>query len=74
MIFTVVVSIGFWMDKEHSEMVFAYLRAAFRTEAEANAWGYDSLARIRQEQEENKLVSGCSVGEYHFSVEEFPLY
>ena len=74
MIFAVTVSIGFWLDSEHSDMVFAYPRAAFRTRAEAYAWGYDSIARIHQEQSENEFVSGCPVGEYHFSVEEFPIY
>ena len=74
MIFIATVCIGFWLDSEHSEMVFAYPRAAFHTRAEANAWGYDSMARIHQEQSENKFVSGCAVGEYHFSVEEFPFY
>lgn len=74
MIFTVVVCIGFWLDKEHNDMLFAYPRAAFRTEAEAKAWGYDSLARIREEQAENEFVSGCAVGEYHFDVQEYILY
>lgn len=74
MIFTVVVSIGFWMNPEKSEMRFAHLRAAFRSEEEANAWGYDAPARIGEEQVENVSVFGCPVGQYSFKVEEFPLY
>ena len=74
MIFTVTVCIGFWLDSEHSGMVFAYPRAAFHTRAEADTWGYDSIARIHREQSENESIAGCSVGEYHFSVEEFPIY
>lgn len=74
MIFTVVVSIGFWMNPEQSEMRFAYPRAAFRSKEEANAWGYDAFARIGEEQAENVSVFGCPVGQYSFQVEEFPLY
>ena len=74
MIFTVVVTIGFWMNPEQSEMRFAHLRAAFHSKEAANAWGYDAPARIREEQSENVFVSGCSVGEYSFKVEEYPLH
>ena len=74
MIFTVVVSIGFWVNPEQSEMLFAHLRAAFRSEEEAKAWGYDAPARIAEEQAENVYVFGCPVGEYSFDVEEYPLY
>lgn len=74
MIFTVVVSIGFWMNPEQSEMCFAYPRAAFRSKEEANAWGYDAPARIGEEQAENVFVFGRPVGQYSFQVEEYPLH